>query len=138
MEKEFNIATKAIIIYKRKVLIVQRSNYMNFDADVWEFPGGRMDFGEDLHDCLKREVKEEVNLDIEISDILYATSIIVDNRRHVVILAYLCSACRNNIILSNEHYNYLWASKKQMRELLKEAIINDIDKNHVWDKLEID
>ena len=138
MEKEFNIATKAIIIYKRKVLIVQRSNYMNFDADIWEFPGGRIEFGEDIHACLKREIKEEVNLDVEINRILYATSLMVDNLRHVVILAYLCNACHNNVTLSNEHNNYLWANKQQLNELLKDAIVNDLNTHHVWEQLEIE
>ena len=138
MEKEFNIATKAIILYKRKALIIQRSNYMKFDEYIWEVPGGRIEFGEDLHDCLKREVKEEVNVDVEIIKLLYATSVIVDNQRHVVILSYLCNALHDNVILSNEHNDFLWANKQQMREMLKEAIISDLDMNYVWDQLEID
>ena len=38
-----------------------------------KFPGGGLEFGEGPRDCLKREFKEEMNLDVEIGDHIYTT-----------------------------------------------------------------
>lgn len=38
-----------------------------------KFPGGGLEFGEGTRDCLKREFKEEMNLNVEIGDHLYTT-----------------------------------------------------------------
>lgn len=97
-----------------------------------------MDFGEDLKGALKREVKEEVNLEIDVSKLLYATTFKTSEYRQVVILTYLCTAYNNDVKLSPEHKDFMWANKKQMIELLAKPIINDIESNSVWDYLKID
>jgi 8-oxo-dGTP diphosphatase len=38
-----------------------------------KFPGGGLEFGEGTRDCLKREFKEEMDLDVEVTDHLYTT-----------------------------------------------------------------
>jgi 8-oxo-dGTP diphosphatase len=38
-----------------------------------KFPGGGLEFGEGTRDCLKREFKEEMNLDVEIGEHIYTT-----------------------------------------------------------------
>jgi 8-oxo-dGTP diphosphatase len=46
---------------KNKILMGQRK-----DIQVWEFPGGKQEEGENILDCLRREWMEELNLEIEI------------------------------------------------------------------------
>jgi 8-oxo-dGTP diphosphatase len=58
--------TCAIIEFAGKVLVVQRSKKMNLPLK-WEFPGGKIEEGELEEECIVREIKEELNLDIEIS-----------------------------------------------------------------------
>lgn len=48
-----------------RVLLQRRS-----DSGNWALPGGTMDIGETLSDCVVREVKEEAGLDIEITGLL--------------------------------------------------------------------
>lgn len=59
------IVTYAIIIHESKVLICQRSSTMNLPLK-WEFPGGKVEPGEDDAATIVREIKEELNLDIEV------------------------------------------------------------------------
>jgi 8-oxo-dGTP diphosphatase len=61
--KSINVVA-AIIINEDKVLATQRA-----DGDFkggWEFPGGKIELGECSEDALKREIKEELNLEIQV------------------------------------------------------------------------
>lgn len=57
--------TCAIIIIDTKILVAQRSEKMKLPLK-WEFPGGKLEQNESEIDCIKREIKEEINIDIEV------------------------------------------------------------------------
>lgn len=58
--------TCAIILNnKNEVLAAQRSSAMSLPLK-WEFPGGKLEEGETLQDCLKREIQEELNIVISV------------------------------------------------------------------------
>ena|SRR5690625_384556 len=59
--------TCAVIQKNNKFLICQRSKEMKLPLK-WEFPGGKIEEGESKRECLKREVKEELDLIIEVLD----------------------------------------------------------------------
>ncbi len=59
--------TCAIILKENKILICQRSKEMKLPLK-WEFPGGKIEKGESKKECLKREIKEELGLDVEVLD----------------------------------------------------------------------
>jgi 8-oxo-dGTP diphosphatase len=54
-----------IIIKDGKVLAARRSAKMKLPLK-WEFPGGKLQAGETEEECLKREIKEELNIEISI------------------------------------------------------------------------
>ena len=56
----------AIIFDKDKIFATQRG-YGEF-KDWWEFPGGKIEKNEEKQDALKREIKEELDVDIGIED----------------------------------------------------------------------
>lgn len=57
--------TCAIIIKDNNILVAQRSEKMKM-ALKWEFPGGKLESGETEIECIIREIKEELNIDIVI------------------------------------------------------------------------
>ncbi|WP_243699504.1 (deoxy)nucleoside triphosphate pyrophosphohydrolase [Flavobacterium caseinilyticum] len=57
--------TCAIILIENKILVAQRSDKMKLPLK-WEFPGGKLEENETEIDCVKREIKEEINIDIEV------------------------------------------------------------------------
>ncbi|PWT72146.1 MAG: NUDIX hydrolase [Bacteroidetes bacterium] len=67
----FNIRVYGILLGKDKQVLVSdefiRGNYYT------KFPGGGLEFGEGTRDCLKREFKEEMNLDVKVTDHIYTT-----------------------------------------------------------------
>ena len=62
-----------IMFYENKVLMGLRSS-TGKDPGIWEFPGGKQESGETLYECLYREWKEELNLDIRIVDELISVN----------------------------------------------------------------
>jgi len=127
------VALKAIIMFNGKALIIQRSSTDDVGADTWEFAGGKLDFGEDLEAALRREIQEETGLNVLIDKLLYATTFKAHKYRQIVILSYLCTAINDNVILSLEHQDYLWANKKQILEWLPKPIINSLNQYNVWE-----
>jgi 8-oxo-dGTP diphosphatase len=57
--------TCAIILKDDKILVAQRNEKMKLPLK-WEFPGGKLEINEDEVDCIKREIKEEININIEV------------------------------------------------------------------------
>ncbi len=64
----FNVRAYAICVHENKVLSVQEKYE---DVIYSKLPGGGVEFGEGLIECLHREFKEELNLDIEVTEHLY-------------------------------------------------------------------
>jgi A/G-specific adenine glycosylase len=59
--------TAAVIRNKGKILITQRPE-KGLLGGLWEFPGGKKEPGESLEQCLKREIQEELNIDIKVGE----------------------------------------------------------------------
>jgi A/G-specific adenine glycosylase len=57
----------AVIRNKGKILITQRPE-RGLLGGLWEFPGGKKEPGETLEECLKREIQEELNIEIQIGE----------------------------------------------------------------------
>jgi mutator protein MutT len=56
-----------------QILVTQRLAGTHL-AGHWEFPGGKMEEGEDHRQCLEREMREELEVGVEVGDELHATS----------------------------------------------------------------
>jgi len=137
MENKIVVALKAIIIYENKALIIQRSYGDVIGSGSWEFAGGKLEFGEDLETGLKREIMEEVGLEVRIERLLYASTFQSKENRQTVILNYLCHSLGNDVVLSEEHEKYIWADKKTMRKYLARGILHDLEINHIFPQLDI-
>lgn len=106
--------TCAIIIIESKILVVQRSSNMNLPLK-WEFPGGKLEFGESDEDCIKREMKEELNIEIDILSRL--TPSIHDYPNISIRLIPFVANYRSGIITLFEHKQYLLLAKDELRDL---------------------
>jgi 8-oxo-dGTP pyrophosphatase MutT (NUDIX family) len=62
--REFYFAQKAFILSRDSLLGVQKSLEDPNQPGKWEVPGGRMSFGEDVDEHIRREVQEEVGIEI--------------------------------------------------------------------------
>lgn len=88
MSKIFS-AVKAIIKRGDKYLVIKQTFS---DIALWDFPGGRIEYGENPYDALKREVKEETNLDISVLRALGLSWFIRRDNSQVVCTVFLCKS----------------------------------------------
>lgn len=51
---------------KGEIFLAKRSQHASNERGCWEKPGGKVDFGESLQDAIKREMKEEYGIEIEL------------------------------------------------------------------------
>jgi ADP-ribose pyrophosphatase len=63
-----------IINDKNEVLLVKRSNASKTEPGMWSRPGGTVEFGETVEEALKREIKEELDIEIEVLSFLEHTN----------------------------------------------------------------
>ncbi|WP_411836368.1 NUDIX hydrolase [Paenibacillus taichungensis] len=131
------VVVKGVIENKGRVLILKRSGADEVAAGSWETVGGKIDFGEELEEALAREVKEEAGLKVSVEKILFATTFFTDPHRQIVLLTYLCRATDDRVILSEEHSEYMWATRSELYDYLPQTILNDFKKYNVNDTVEI-
>lgn len=67
------VVAAAVVERGGHVLVTRRQAGVHL-AGHWEFPGGKCEPGEPLTDCLKRELREELNVDASVGDTLLTTT----------------------------------------------------------------
>ncbi len=88
--KGFNVRVYGILIEDNKVLV--SDEYIK-GMKITKFPGGGLEFGEGTIECVIREFKEELELDIEVDSHFYTTDFFVNsafsNNNQVISIYYL-------------------------------------------------
>lgn len=84
----------ATIVYRDgKILLGQRGAQSAHARGVWSMPGGKLDFGESLEDCARRETREEAGLEVEAPRFVALTNdIFAGEERHFITIFMLASS----------------------------------------------
>ena len=112
---EHIVVVTGIVKFKDKFLILKRNDKMEMHPGKWSFPGGKILEGEDLFSALKREVKEETNLDIEdtkeyISDYTFTRP----NGKNTIGFCFLVNTKNNKVKLSKEFTDLAWIKSEEV------------------------
>ncbi len=106
--------TCALITHNGFVLAVQRSEKMKMPLK-WEFPGGKLENGESEQECLLREIKEELHLEIITNAKL--KEVIYDYPDFTIrLIPFLATIYAGKIHLT-EHKTYRWMKKEELLHL---------------------
>jgi 8-oxo-dGTP diphosphatase len=103
--------TCAIIINDNKILVTQRSEKMKLPLK-WEFPGGKLENGEGEIECVVREIKEELNIKIRVTEKL-SNSIFDYGNFQINLIPFIANYYSGEIKLL-EHKEYKWVEKNEM------------------------
>ena len=133
--------TCAIIILQNKILITQRNNYSDHPFK-WEFPGGKLNPGETWEACVIREIREELDIDIEIQ----ASMISVQydyGLKQIELIPFICCIKKGDINLK-EHKDFKWISFINLnkidfaeadRKLIQLKENKEILKKYLWENM---
>lgn len=123
----FNIRVYAIILNDKDEVLLsdERRNGFSFT----KFPGGGLEWGEGIVDCLKRELQEELGLDAEPGDLFYVNDFFQQSRFHVdnqlISFYYLVKEIDLNGIPATDHMYPLTEEGEKFRWVKRSEL--DID-----------
>lgn len=98
----------------QEVLVVQRGQKSDHPFK-WEFPGGKTGHGESDEECIIREIREELSIDIVIYDRMkevdYDYGI-----KHILLIPFICDTL-DELPLLHEHVAFRWMDPADLREI---------------------
>lgn len=116
----------AIIRHGDKVFATQRG-YGEFEGG-WEFPGGKMEPGETPPQALIREIKEELDTEIEVGELIETVEYDYP-KFHLTMHCFMCTVKSGHLVLK-EHEAAKWLTKNTLDSVdwlpADEGIINKI------------
>jgi 8-oxo-dGTP diphosphatase len=134
VEEEIDVAGAVIYRYNKEqkipeILMIRRSPDDNW-PNVWEFPRGKCKYNPDekIHDCLRREVREETGLTFKVISYLGKYTYIADKgKRKSTQYNFLCELVpsEQEVKLSKEHSEYKWVTAKGQVDILAVGEIED-------------
>ena len=104
--------TAAILEKDGRILIAKRKAGDDLFAGLWEFPGGKIEEGESPEECMARELKEELDIEVEVG-------MLIKSNKHKYpngifeLLAYKVKHISGKIIL-NDHDEIKWVTIDEM------------------------
>jgi ADP-ribose pyrophosphatase YjhB (NUDIX family) len=105
-----------------KVFLPKRASTKKFLPNVYELPGGHIEFGENLKDGLKREILEEFEMEIKIGDPFYVfdykNEIKQSHSVEIIYFAAFIDSLEKIKLHPEDHSEFRWVSESEISEIL--------------------
>jgi len=114
-----------------KYLVTLRAKDKNYMPNIWDIPGGTIEFGEKSFDALNREIKEETNLNVKVGKFLYCYDYVSEttSSRHQFQMVFECEYLSGDVTLNpREHQDFRWVTLKEMESLPKITFLEELFK----------
>ncbi|MDE6011179.1 MAG: (deoxy)nucleoside triphosphate pyrophosphohydrolase [Prevotella sp.] len=108
------IKVVAAIIQRNDLIFATQRGYGEW-KDWWEFPGGKIEPNESAQDALRREIREELNCEIIVGDLLTTVEYDYPNF-HLSMQCYLCSLASGKPQLL-EHEDARWLKREELETI---------------------
>ena len=108
------IVTAALIIEQGKILVTQRKKDSSHGL-LWEFPGGKVKKGEEPRDALRRELKEELDVEVEVG-MIFDTIFYSYPEYPILLLVYRCRIEKGSLKPIGCH-DLRWVNLRELEKL---------------------
>ena len=117
----------------RRVLLCRMSPDRGVFPGLWALPGGGVEPGERIETALRREVREELGIELRAATpLLFKDDVLEktyeDGRReilHMVFLVYSCRPASRAIVLNEEFSEFVWADGAELAALELSPLTRD-------------
>ncbi|MEW5955965.1 MAG: NUDIX hydrolase [Candidatus Micrarchaeota archaeon] len=120
---------KAVVEKDGKFLIVLRSSQAVLFPEHWDFPGGKLEPGEEPFAGLEREVLEETGLKVNALGVVSVYEMVLKNIPHRFTV-YYTKILGGKVKLSSEHTDFKWATKQEILGLKTEPFMKKYFEEH--------
>lgn len=103
-----------IISSKSNVLIARRAKGTHLSG-YWEFPGGKLEKNEKEEECLVREIREELGVDIQV-DSFFMENLHTYESKEILLKAYRCFWVSNNEFTLSDHDKIEWVEINKLNQ----------------------
>jgi molecular chaperone GrpE len=135
---QFWLSVKAVVYDEstEKVLVLKRSKKEKFHTGAYDLPGGHMDRGESIPECLQREIKDETGLTVEAGSILAVREYPKGHKMFdkIKALRFIAYYRGGEVELSEEHSTFEWLSFSEVTEKLASKKLSDGDRGYEEEK----
>ena len=104
----------ALIFDGDKVLLTSRPEHKEHSG-YWEFPGGKIEAGESPAQCIKRELKEELDIEVLVYDTIYMLEHEYPDK-HVSLRFIRCMIKDDQKPQAQEKQEYAWAKRNKLND----------------------
>ena len=101
------------LIYDNEKILICRRKLDKTLGGFWEFPGGKVELNEKYEDCLKRELFEELEMDVDIKKLFMTVQHDYETFT-IELISYLC-AYKSSSFNMIDHDMYEWVSVKNLK-----------------------
>jgi len=112
-----------------KYLITLRAADKNYMPNLWDIPGGTIEFGEHPVEALIREIDEETKIKVKVGNLILVYDFVSGEKRHQFQMVFTCDYLLGEVILNpREHQEYRWVTLEEMEQLPKIAFLEELVK----------
>lgn len=99
---------------KKKILIGRRENDEYVPELTWCFPGGRPEYGEDLEDGLKKEIKKKTGLEVESLGAIFVR--VPEEEEKFLLIYYLCEVIGGKEKTGEKFKEIKWVKPEELEK----------------------
>jgi 8-oxo-dGTP diphosphatase len=113
------VGVGGVVVRDGKAVIIKRANEPY--KGQWSIPGGRVELGESLPSAVRREVREETGLDVDVGAVIEVFERIQRDpdgrvRYHFIIIDYLCTCRGGALCAGDDADDVAWVTSDELAE----------------------
>lgn len=131
--KKVSVGAKVIIesLDHKRILLIKRK--YEPDRYTWDAPGGLIEYGETLHQCAVREVKEETGLTVQVNDLITATQVIhLKTTWHRVLIYYKGLLVKGTLKAGDDAAGARWVEKPEVMKMNLRPAFREVYSKLKW------